>query len=301
MIIIKTMKEIEDNEIRIIGGNPNQKGHPRHKRHFGWWLCGFLAVIIIVAGIVLFAVSGASIAPNQDIVEGVFEPEEQPAQPRPLRKWIADGDTITVRGTLVYDTIVNDIPLRLMRPLHTTPHLAVGYDCLRDTADIVLLFQAADVRRDNHKIVGAFVLQGKPLSWGLSKRGYCAIIDSTVTIGVADNSPLFEKATERNGDFFRQYPLVDRGQLVENELKTKSVRRALCEVEGCVIVAETITRESMHDFAQALVDIGVANAIYLTGSTSIGWYMDINGTATHTQEGDWQTQIYKNVSFIVWQ
>lgn len=293
------MKEIEDNEIRIIGVNPSTKGKPRRKWRWVGWACGVLEVIIIVAGIVFLVVSGPSITPDQDIVEGVFDSEMQSAQSRPLRAWIEAGNAVTTRGTLIYDTIVNDIPLRLMRPLYATPHLAVGYDCLRDTADIILLFQAADIRSDNHRIVGAFVLQGKPLSWGLSKRGYCAIIDSTVTIGVADNSSLFEKATECNGDFFRQYPLVDRGQLVENELKTKSVRRALCDVEGCVIVAETETRESMHDFAQALVDIGVTNAVYLTGSTAIGWYMDINGTST--PEGNWQPQNYSNISFIVWQ
>lgn len=293
------MKEIGDNEIRIIGVDSKAKGKPQRKSHWGGWLVGLLLLMIVVAGIAFFAVYGSALAPDTDAVNGVFDPLEQTAQPTSLHAWIAEGNMVVVRGTLIYDTIVNDIPLRLMRPLHATPHLVVGYDCLRDTADIILLFQAADIRSDNHKIVGAFVLQGKPLSWGLSKRGYCAIIDSTVTIGVADNSPLFEKATECNGDFFRQYPLVDRGQLVENELKTKSVRRALCEVEGCVIVAETATRESMHDFAQALVDIGVTNAIYLTGSTSIGWYMDINGTGTPC--GNWQPQIYNNISFIVWQ
>ena len=45
--------------------------------------------------------------------------------------------------------------------------------------------QAADIRADNGKIVGAFVLKGDPLSWGLSKRGYCGIIDGKLTVGVA--------------------------------------------------------------------------------------------------------------------
>lgn len=31
-----------------------------------------------------------------------------------------------------------------------------------------------------------------------------------------DNSPLFEAATEKGGYFFRQYPLVDNGVLVDN-------------------------------------------------------------------------------------
>ena len=133
---------------------------------------------------------------------------------------------------------------------------------------------------------------------GLSKRGYCAIIDDEVTVGVADNSPLFEKATDDNGDFFRQYPLVDNGKLVESELKSKAIRRALCEVEGHIVVVETQTIESMHDFAQALVDIGTANAIYLVGSSAMGWSMDAAGNGT--KMGLWDPRKIKNISFIVW-
>ena len=50
------------------------------------------------------------------------------------------------------------------------------------------------MRADNGGIVGAFVLKGEPKAWGLSKCGYCASIDGKVTIGVADNSPLFGHA-----------------------------------------------------------------------------------------------------------
>lgn len=288
------MKEIRDTEIRVIGSRSSLSGTPHHHSRLRW---------LIIVGVLMVAAVAALLVVHyrqtDQTAETVFEEPVQPVQQHPLRGWIAAGDTITTRGTLVYDTIVNDIPLRLKRPLHATPHLAVGYGCLRDTADIILMQQAADVRADNMKIVGAFVLHGKPLSWGLSKRGYCAIIDKKVTVGVADNSPLFEEATERGGDFFRQYPLVDNGVLVENELKAKFIRRALCELEGRIVVAETGTPESMHDFAQALVDIGVTNAIYLIGSTAIGWHIGLDGVGVTS--GQWEQKIYKNISFIIWQ
>jgi hypothetical protein len=188
--------------------------------------------------------------------------------------------------------------LRVYAPLNSTPHLEIGYKIADNRESSILFFQAADVRADNGKIVGAFVLHGKPLSWGLSKRGYCAIINGEVTVGVADNSPLFEKATDENGDFFRQYPLVDNGKLVESELKSKAIRRALCEVEGHIVVVETQTIESMHDFAQALVDIGTTNAIYLVGSSAMGWSMDAAGNGT--KMGLWDPRKIKNISFIVW-
>ena len=95
-----------------------------------------------------------------------------------------------------------------------------------------------------------------------------------MTVGVADNSPLFEEATEKGGYFFRQYPLVDNGVLVENAPKGKSIRKALCDRDGEIMVVMSQTPESFHDFAQALVDLQVDNAIYLVGSTSFGYFRD---------------------------
>ena len=95
-----------------------------------------------------------------------------------------------------------------------------------------------------------------------------------MTVGVADNSPLFEEATEKGGFFFRQYPLVDNGLLVDNAPKGKSIRKALCDRDGEIMVVMSQTPESFHDFAQALVDMQVDNAIYLVGSTSFGYFRD---------------------------
>ena len=75
----------------------------------------------------------------------------------------------------------------------------------------MLVAQAADVRRDNRQIVGAYVINGEMLSRGKAKSGFCAIIGDEVMIGVAQTTPLLERATEENGFFFRQYPLVYEG------------------------------------------------------------------------------------------
>ena len=164
----------------------------------------------------------------------------------------------------------------------------------------ILAFQAADIRRDNRKILGAFVLKGQPLAWGLSKKGYCAIIDGRVTVGVSENSPLFEEATEKEGYFFRQYPLVDNGTLVENEPKNKTMRKALCSRAGQIIVVVSETDESFHDFSQALVDLGVENAIYLVGSHSaFGWWRGETGEAEMFGEDVHRTS-FKNESYIIW-
>ena len=280
--------DIQDTEIRIIGDSA-----PAPRKRYGWLVLIGVLLAIAVGMVLLF-----TLHPNHDSEEGVFEQSIQQSVPHPLRGWLSSLDSISIPCVVTKDTTVNDIPMRLYVPLNVTPRLEVGYKCIDDTTRNLLLFQAADIRADNKKIVGAFVLRGKPLSWGLSKKGYCSIIGDEVTIGVADNSPLFEQATEVGGYFFRQYPLVSNETLVENELKSQSTRRGLCELEGKVVVAETFTPESLHDFSQALVDIGTTNAIYLVGSSAIGWHRTIDGRGIAS--GQWEPRVYKNVSFIVW-
>lgn len=284
-------ENISDSEIRIVGSSqkPTQKPFP-----WGWVVVG--VVLVVCLGVILWWQYSKTNAEQESI--GVFEQEQPVVQTYPLTEWFASVDSITAVGTVITDITINDIPLRVYLPLNSVPHLEVGYGVTKKCQNSILFFQAADVRADNGKIVGAFVLQGKPLSWGLSKRGFCAVVDGNVTIGVADNSPLFEKATEEEGDFFRQYPLVDNGRLVENELKNKSIRRALCEINAHIVVVETQSVESMHDFSQALVDLGAQNAIYLVGSSAMGWSMDIHGNGT--KMGLWDPRKIKNISFIVW-
>ena len=279
--------DIQDTEIRVLGDSS-----PAPKRKWGWIILIAALAIGVVASIIAF-----SCARSQE-EEGIFEKSARQVVPHPLRGWMQSLDSITDICVITKDTTINDIPMRLYVPLNMTPRLEVGYKCIDDTTNNMLLFQAADVRADNKKIVGAFVLRGKPLSWGLSKKGYCGIIGTEVTIGIADNSPLFEQATETSGYFFRQYPLVSNGELVENELKSQSIRRGLCELEDRVVVVETLSRESLHDFSQALVDIGVANAIYLVGGTAIAWYHNMEGKSEAL--GEWQPRLYPNTSFIIW-
>lgn len=175
------------------------------------------------------------------------------------------------------DTVINDIPLSLFIPHNATPTLAVGItDELRQNA--ILGFQAADIRQDNGEILGAFVLNGKLLSRGISKKGFCAIIDGKITLGNAESTSLFEEAVEKDGCFFRQYPLVSDGVLINSGPKGKSIRKALCSAGGQVFVAVSGTEESFHDFSQALVDLGVEDAIYLCGgSLAQGWLHEKEG------------------------
>ena len=78
------------------------------------------------------------------------------------------------------------------------------------------------------------------------------------------------------------------------------MRKALCSRSGQIFIAVSETDESMHNFAQALVDLEVDNAIYLVGShSSFGWFIDENGEKTLFAP-DVHRGTYKNENYIVW-
>lgn len=306
--MIQFEKDIEDSEIRIIGSDSlpvlDPKPPKRFKDIWRWFILGAIfIIIIIITGIIIHKIS--SYRESKLYVEepSYFEPL---MESEPLVKIqqinIVPNDSTTIGYTEIRDTIINDIPIRIYIPHHAEMTLQLGRLDRQDTT-IIYAAQAADVRADNGGIVGAFVLKGEPKAWGLSKKGYCASIDGKVTVGVADNSPLFEQATERGGYFFRQYPLVDNGTPIFNEPKGKAIRRAICDRGGTIFMVETLAKESFYDFAQALADMGIDQAVYLVGSAAYGWAVDREGVAHEFGYDDCyagRRRMPKNTSYIVW-
>ena len=285
-------KDIRDDEFRVIGHSTNADTSAQEKSRRNISVAIVSALIVIAIGVLAVIFWPKEV--QEDSNDGVFEnlPEiVEPKRTEPL------GTKTEAAFTEKIDTVINDVRLSLYIPHNATPELVLGAPDVKDKS-IILAAQAADIRRDNKKILGAFVLKGEPLAWGLSKKGYCAIIDGNVTVGVSENSPLFEEATEKGGYFFRQYPLVDNGVLVENEPKNKTMRKALCSRAGQIFVAVSETDESFHDFSQALVDLGVKNAVYLVGSHyAYGWDDDANGIRAIFGE---DIHKYKNENYIIW-
>ena len=269
--MIRLDDNIQDDELRVLG-KPSPE-EPK-KKGFKWYYA--VAMLLILSGVIFAAVRLFDIQRNE-IVPDFYETE--------LSDTIAMSETIPVKEKLgnykdsskAYtehiEMTVNDIPLDIYIPHNAKPRLFIGTPDLNDK-NVIFTTQAADIRADNGKINGAFVLAGEPKAWGLSKKGYCGIIDGKITIGVAANSPLFEEATETGGYFFRQYPLIDNGKLVENEPKGKAIRKAICDRGGEILVVMTQEPESFHDFSQALIDLGANNAVYLVGSVSYGYFRD---------------------------
>ena len=288
-------KDIRDDEFRVIGhsaADPKIPGDGARRRNLSVAIVSAIIVLAIGLAIFLKWPKDKPEDPNDGLFENVPEQVTHNVQ-----GWL--GIKTDASFTEKLDTVINDVRLSVYIPHNATPELTLGVPDRTDNG-IILAAQAADIRKDNRKILGAFVLKGEPLAWGLSKKGYCAIIDSVLTVGVSENSPLFEEATEKGGYFFRQYPLVDNGVLVENEPKNKTMRKALCSRVGQTLMVVSETDESFHDFAQALVDLGVENAIYLVGShSSFGWFIDAGGAKT-LFGADIHRESFKNENYIIW-
>lgn len=304
--------DIGDDEIRIIGsrkredestlttqdgGQENPVGAPATTSRKPLWAL-LILLAILLAGLLLYL----ALRPAHEEAK----PALSPAEPVALEVVRAPESVVTVEepeatsvtpSSLTFsDTIVNDITLRVFTPQACTASLHLGTSVLQDP-DILLAAQAADVRSDNGQPAGTFVLNGELLSRSHSKYGFCAIIGNEISLGRQTETPLFERAIEQGGSFFRQYSLVSDGQMVSIPPKGKALRRSLCLLDGNICIIESTDRESYHDFSQALADMGVSEAISLVGGQALLLYRTSDGEAV--MEGQTTDTPYPNTSYII--
>ena len=289
--MIRLDDNIKDDELRVLG-KPSSSGP--EKRGFRWYYVLLIVLGLIGAVVAICRLFGSGKEePVADYYEAALADSTAAVSSVPVPERLGNYSDTTTAYTEHLQMSVNDIPLDIYIPHNAQPRLFIGTPDLNDK-NVIFTTQAADIRADNGKINGAFVLAGEPKAWGLSKKGYCGIINGKISVGVAENSPLFEEATETGGYFFRQYPLVDNGILVENEPKGKAIRKAICDRGGEILIVMSQTPESFHDFSQALIDLGADNAIYLVGSTSYGYFRDELGQLSVIYDKKRGGQKYEN-------
>ena len=195
-------KEIRDDEFRILGtGSPVPLGDPdedRRRRRLGGWVALAIVALMGLGMIVFWPKDKVQDGSPEDEI-GVFESEYESESVKALG---TDDQVIPYAERI--DTVVTGHPLTLFVPHLATPRLRVGQPDEK-TLEAVMGFQAADIRADNYEILGDFVLAGERLSKGSSKKGFCAIVDGKITVGVGENTPLLSETISKGGYFFRQY------------------------------------------------------------------------------------------------
>lgn len=289
---------MSDNEIRILGsnskfvtglGNVNKKWYSFHKKTLLWICTILLFVIVSIVGTWGYLRKNASLideTPNNSLIVDTLSVET-------LKESVKAGPSYTH----VSDTTINDITLRIFTPVGGHMELVVGHHPEKDKS-VILAAHAADLRGDNGTPAGAFVYNGELLAKGHSKYGFCAIVNSTVSVGRQIETPLFERAIEQNGSFFRQYSIVSNGKLMSIPPKGKAQRRALCLKDNVFMIIESTTSESYHDFSQALEDFGVSEALSLVGSNAAVMWREETGKLQ--QSGSVFGDSYPLENYIVW-
>lgn len=295
---------IGDDEIRIISSSDAPKGSiKRNSTHKVLIILLAIAAACLIAAVAWYLSTNSS-TNDADELQLVRRYNSTALSTDSIGKDVAESaaspSTLTSAASgyvNIIDTIAGGEALTLLIPACSSSMLALG-DSVLDDSTVVMAVQAADVRRDNGGIVGAYVLRGELLSKGQAKSGFCAIIDGKMTIGVADATPLLEQSLESEGYFFRQYPLVVGGQIVENKPRGKALRKALVELNGTPAVVLSRRKLTFHEFSESLVDLGVSNAIYLVGSSSFGFAVDDEGS--RYEFGRRPATDLPNVNYLVW-
>lgn len=285
----KKLTDITDEEIRVISSDA-KPGKRNRKRAVVIIICAAVLILAAIACLFLFYDDGSESEP--------LETEIDTETPAVTVTVVSDTVSIEKGFTTVTDTLVNGTKLTILTPVNATATLTIGNKDILTDSSVVLLVQAADIRKDNHKIAGAFVVNGELMSRGEAKAGFCSIINDEITVGVSDATPKLEEALTAKGYFFRQYPLVVGAQVVENKPKGKSIRKALTELNGRICVITSPSRLTFHEFSQALVDAGVRNAIYLVGGNSLMKLKKENGEEITT--GAMWTGDTENINYMVW-
>ena len=293
-----TPHDIKDDEIRVISSGNNDDGNPynRPTTKRKWIVTvSILVVLACVMTVVYLIFAKNSKEDSLEIITNetvVYQENTEDIVPDTII-----SEPLSVGFISVSDTIINRIPLTIFNPTTLTPTLQIGTDVINDST-VRFVVQAADVRGDNGGTVGAYDNKGELISKGQAKSGFCAIIGGKINIGVADATPFLEQALETDGYFFRQYPLVVANQVVENKPKGKSLRKALAELNGETVVIMSRKEMTFHDFSQSLVDLGVANAIYLVGGKGYGFAIDSEGRKI--EFGRLLKDMRPNTNYIVW-
>lgn len=295
--------------VRLSSANDNTESHSTRRRGKGLYIIiGGVAISVIVMlalGAWLFLRDDSPEDMGELFVEEVTEQSPNNTETVVVTDSISDAqsDSIVVAPEVMKhyttrkDTLINKVRLVILTPLNATPELQL-IDEFRNDSTAVLAVQAADIRRDNLEIVGAYVKKGELISKGESKSGFCSIINGQISLGVADASPMLEQALMTEGYFFRQYPLVVGSQLVENKPKGRSIRRALVELDGSICVVISQHKLTYHEFSQSLIDLGVRNAISLVGGDALVAYVEENGQKFISK--DVSKYKYKYINYIVW-
>lgn len=295
-ITYRELEEVDFSTVRY------KRVGPKKIYHYWWfWLiCILLFATISIMAYLLISKSATDGA-RAVVPQMVAEREEASNTFSEINSGtvtIVDNGQTGKSYTEKIDFTIGEVRFRAYYLHNGVPELFVGDIDKVDNSRIIFAARAADLG-SNNRFVGAFVKNGEILGTGnKGKRGFCAIINHNLTIGVATSTPIFEEAVEKKGDFFRNYPVVLNGSVCETNLRKPSIRRAVCVKNSDVFVVESLDSLTMADFSNLLSQYGVETAVYLVGGRACGLYRDENDNLTKWGENHYEQ--FSNTNYLIW-
>lgn len=241
---------MREDEIQILGTSEKKN----HKRIL-WW-----SVSLVVLLLTAFAITW-----------GVLNANRRNAV---LNKVVADVNPLSIlnsqeSGLYTFDTEMNDISISTLHLVNMNTQLTQSVPEYKDTT--MLLSVVATCKR---AVESDLVIDGKLIARGKPMSGFCAIVNGNVAIGESKDDDVMNYCIENKGSFFRQNMLVKDGMVLDVPIKGKAPRCALARQGNDMYVVFTEDEESVHDFAEAMVDIGVLDALLLDDNCTTIHYKD---------------------------
>lgn len=255
--------EYKDDDVIVIGGSgwkPSQEnnGNDNHSRR--WKIAAIFFATVLLALCTFFI--GKHIYYNNQF-----------SRSRP------DSEVLSQLATEMSGkagvTMTLDEAMGVKMKIYTLEGLKAHFaDTVPDYSDstIFLITRSSDYRIKNgeKQIIGDFIKEGVCLSESPWRAGFMVIKDGNAQIGISRSKKIRKEMIENKGSMFRQMALVSAGTRCDKQfiLKGKVMRCAYArDIEGNLYFIETVEPETLYGFADALIEYGFIDAIYVTGGS----------------------------------
>lgn len=283
----KEKEYISDDDVIVLGGSdwhPEKKPTSNRK----WKIIAFILAGMLALVVMIFA--GRHILHSREFVQSRNAEDIISALKIPMK-----GNA----GITPLSDEVMGVKMKIYRLNGLKAHFA---DTVPDYTDstIYLITRSSDYKlvNDRKEIIGDFIVNGKVLEKSHWRAGFMAIVDGNAQIGVDRSNKIFNHVLANDGSMFRQMALVSAGTRCDKQfiLKGKVTRCAYARNRaGDLFFIETVNPETLYGFADALIEYGFTDAIYVTGGSQPNlFYRTEDGTANGHYIDD------KSHNFVVW-
>ena len=190
-----------------------------------------------------------------------------------------EGDSIT---------IVQTDNLNIMYPGYDTVEFVCGKRPSRGDKGITYCSAAAFQQKYSlsftHDEIASTHVQNGELYQGYYLKGLGAFTFYNGVFHFTDNDGAaaeMERAAKSGGNGFRQYSIIENGEIMLDPIKDYRCYRVLAELDGKLCVIDSRKQVYFADFARDLQKAGVTNALYLDMGCgwNYSWYRDNTGQA----------------------